>query len=178
MNTIKFNPSIHDESLRCGAITQKGKCEHLSVPGVTRCPHHGANRQLEHLRRRELDSYNVERFKMKIGEQHARSLVEEVIVLKTMLAVLIQECDGSTSELAIRQDGISNLVLKIEKAVTACTKLEIMQQTMVDKSTVERYVNMVLEILTENIEDKEKLKNISKALQVAFEEVTKIDEDM
>ena len=173
MKTIKFNSLIHDESQRCKTITQKGKCEHLAVEGVDRCSHHGANRQVESKRRHELDMYNLDRFKFKVGVDAAKTLFDEVLVLKVMLGTLLDACGDSDTELIIRHEAISNLVLKIEKCVTAMTKLEIIQQTMVDKHTVERYVARVLEILTENIEDKKTLNTIAFQMQLAFEEATK-----
>ena len=115
MKTIKFNPDIHTEDMRCQAHTNRGQCEHISVTGTTRCPHHGANKQLEKKRRMELDNYRITKFKTAIGEDAARSLVDEVIVLKTVLNTLINKCEGDEAQLIVHHEAITDTVLKVEK---------------------------------------------------------------
>jgi hypothetical protein len=176
MKTIKFNPEIHTEDMRCQAHTNRGLCEHISVKGTTRCPHHGANKQLEKQRRIELNNYKITKFKTAIGEDAARSLVDEVIVLKTVLNTIISKCE-SEEHLILHHESITDTVLKVEKVVNSLNKLDVLNRQMIQIGTVKKIIDEVFIVIDDMIDDKDVKDQIGDKIASIIDEATEVDED-
>jgi len=76
------------------------------------------------------------------------------------LEVQINSCNDSV-ELMLSSGPISDLVLKIEKVVSSCHKLEGSMGQLVDKAALLQFAHQVVSIISKHIEDSAVLSQIA-----------------
>ena len=151
---------------RCQALMhqESEQCMNKAVPGGTFCLVHGGNKQLESQKGQGLRNYRLGKFQAKL-ERHASSnfikdLRDEIAVLRMILEERINFCTTQV-DLLTQSGDIGDLVIKIEKVVTSCHKLESNMGQHLDKAALIQFAAQVVETIAEEIQDQETLDKIS-----------------
>ena len=147
---------------RCQAVVATtGQCTHLSVEGQSYCPIH---------RRPDWDkgrNYALTKFRAEIQRKadssEVKSLREEIGILRLMLETRINKV-ADEMDLILHSGPISDLVLKIEKLVASCHKLEGSMGQLLDKSAILQFAGNVINIISEHVEDTEAIEAIANGI--------------
>lgn len=133
---------------RCDFIISNGQqCRNKIVPGATRCPLHGANKQIEKAKRESLNMYRLAKYQNRVDEfashDKVKGLRDEIGILRMILEEKIVGADDVT-ELMLRSGPISDFVMKIEKLVSSCHRLEFQLGGLLDKTRIKQIANEML----------------------------------
>jgi hypothetical protein len=136
------------DNIRCDFILTDGrKCLNAAVDGVTRCPLHGANKQLEAKENASLRLYRLAKHQGRIGElsDHSKlkTLNEEVALLRMLLEESWNRCED-THQLLLASQPLTDLIMKVERVVTSCHKLENSLGGLLDKTRIKQIANEML----------------------------------
>lgn len=161
---------------RCQANNKFGQCNLKAMPGKQYCTIHGANPS-QVAKEQTLNSYRTRwraEIQRKINEnQDIYDLTEEIGILRLTLESLLSRCNDD-HELAMTAGPISDLVVKIERCVTAFHKLRMTNGNLLDKTAVLRFAAVVIEILTRYFGDQpEKLELVAKHIMQGTEKLDK-----
>lgn len=155
---------------RCQAmIKNKGQCLNKAVQLAdgsygTYCLAHGGNKQLEAERSKNHRIYMLGKWQQKL-EKHAdheniKSLRDDIGVLRMMLEERFARI-GDATDLMIQSSQITDLVMKIEKLVASCHKLEGSMGQLLDKQAILNFASEVVGVITVELEGQEdKIKSI------------------
>ena len=145
-----------DDPNRCQAvIPQSGQCCNKAVKTEEGkygqyCLAHGGNRFVQSEKNRATRNYRLDRFKDRLN-RHATSdgikdLRDEIGILRMCMEERLNHCKDNT-DLILQSGPISDLVLKIEKVVTSCHKLEGQMGQVLDKSAILQFASEVIDIV-------------------------------
>lgn len=164
------------EELRCDFNISTGdRCGNRIVDGCTRCPLHGANKQLQANENKSLRLYRLAKHQGRVDElaDHAKvkGLREEIAILRILLEEKWNTC-GDEHELMMMSGPISDLVMKIEKLVASCHRLESSLGGLLDKTRIKQIASEMMnsvaqhltEILKSLIDDEDKLNETTQAI--------------
>jgi hypothetical protein len=170
-----------DPDLRCDFIINTGgQCANRIVDGCTRCPMHGANKQKEAIENKSLRLYRLAKFQNRAEEltdhSKVKSLREEIAILRILLEEKINRC-ADEHDLLLQSGPISDLVMKIEKIVASCHRLESSLGGLLDKTKIKQIanemMNSVASRLGEHLEDElseDKLRDVTQLILEAVAE--------
>jgi len=147
-----------DDPERCQAITAYGQCLNKAVPGGKNCLAHGGNKQLEKQRKESLRNYQLGKFQAALEKQatspNIKCLRDEIAILRILMQEKFNKCNDAT-DLILQSGPISDLVLKIDKVVTSCHKLEGSMGQLLDKTAILQFANEVIKIIAVELEGEE-----------------------
>jgi hypothetical protein len=156
-----------DPRLRCDGYSSAGPCPYKRINGSKFCPRHGGNKALEAKNVESIRNYRLTRWKQRVGEladsQGIKSLREEIGILRMILEEMLEQCKDST-DLLLYSHKMSDLVLKIERLVVSCDRLENRMGLLLSKGSVLQLAQQYIEIITENITDADVIERISSRL--------------
>lgn len=154
---------------RCDfTLTNGGRCSNKIEPGCTRCPMHGANKQLEAQETKSLRVYRLAKHQVRVNElsDHGKvkGLREEIAILRLLLEGKFNQCKDE-HELLLMSGPIADLVMKIEKIVSSCDRLEKSLGNLLDKTRIKQIASEMLnsvatrvkEVLLEEEVDEDKI---------------------
>ena len=131
-----------DDPNRCQAVVQgQGQCPNLAVPGTKYCKAHGGARAASRQEEASLKNYRIARasFNQRAAEMAnssgLKSLRDEISLMRVLLEEHLNSCED-TNDLLLQSAIISDLILKIEKLVVSCNKLETSLGETLDKSQI------------------------------------------
>ena len=160
----KWERVDEDSPDRCQFITPNGQCNVKKVENSEYCPAHGGSSSFIGQEKRELRNYRLNQFKQRIGElsssDNILSLREEIGVLRMLIESKINQCQNSTDLLLIAGP-LSDLLMKVEKVVTSCGRLDMRLGRLLDKGRVLQFAKTIVQIVSEEIENDEVLEKIS-----------------
>lgn len=137
-------------------ITNGDQCGNLAEPGVTRCGMHGANKQLGSQENKSLRLYRLAKFQTRVNDfsDHSKikSLREEIAILRVLLEEKINHCDD-THSLLMSSGPISDLIMKIEKVVASCHRLESSLGNLLDKTRIKQIANELLNSVANRVNE-------------------------
>lgn len=169
-----FRVEANDPS-RCEAVVKMGQCPYRAIEGQKMCPMHTrGNEEGQAIRNYRLGKWQsrVEEF---ADNNQVKSLREEIGLLRLILEETIQRCQEPT-DLIIYSSKITDTILKIEKLVGSCHRLELSTGALLDKAAVLQIAGTLLEIIGRHIKDEVVMDHISTDfLQVINE--TKVNQD-
>jgi hypothetical protein len=151
---------------RCQATQTGGKnqCLNLAVPGGRTCLVHGGNMAINRQEKELSNNYRLQRWKGRVQElstgNDVKSLREEIGILRMILEERLNDCNDSHS-LILQSGPLGDLVLKIEKVVVSCHKLEGSMGRLLDKQALIIFAGSVVEIISRHITDGNVLDKIS-----------------
>lgn len=135
------------------------------------CAIHGGVSEIENIKTAELKNYNLTKFRARISQmansEGIKSLRDEIGIMRMMLETLINRCEDET-ELLISSSRISDLIDKINKLVASCHKIEGSMGQLLDKQAILQFAAEVVEIISQNIDDKIILNKIADEIMVAL----------
>lgn len=171
---VKFNKNTHEPSERCEGSLSTGPCVNCKVEGSSYCVTHGANSGLQVKQAEIVRNYRLQRWKQRVGEMadndSIKSLREEVGILRVILEEMLNQCDDST-DLLLYSQRMSDLVMKIEKLVTSCDKLENRMGLLLSKDSVLQLASVYVQIINNYVQDPEVIEQISEAMVLATEQI-------
>jgi hypothetical protein len=140
---------------RCEAIINSGaQCLNASVPGCTRCEMHGANKELEKQEKASLRLYRLSKHQARANDltDHAKnkSLKEEIALLRILLEEKWNKCQDEY-DLLVNAGPISDLVMKIERLVASCHKLDMSMGGLLDKTKIKQIASEILNSLATHL---------------------------
>lgn len=154
-----------DDPRRCGENSKQGQCVYKGLPGTDppRCAKHNAI-QAAAANRKEFRNYRLTKWQARMeafaDNDKVKSLREEIGILRILLEENLNRCQ-SAMDIVLYSGKISDLVIKIEKLVASCHRLEQSTGMLLDKSAVINLTNNVITIIGNNIKDDSILSTIS-----------------
>lgn len=159
--TDEFDPERCQGMLRSRGA-HVGQCTFKAIPGTQHCHYHRTTGSVGVERRKELNNYRLEKWRERVGElannDALKNLNEEIGILRITLESILNRCSDA-SELELNANKIGDLILKIEKLVTSCQRLEQQTGHMLGKSQVitlaGRLSEIVEKVISENVKDQD-----------------------
>lgn len=147
---------------RCQAVTPMGQCLNVKEPGSDFCSPHGDPTRKSNRDGRRNYALNVWQQKLddKVTNQGIKSLREEIGILRVLLEERLNQCKTNI-DLLLHSAAVSDLVLKIEKLVSSCHRLEGSMGQLLDKAVLIQFANEIIGILSTEINDRVVLDNIA-----------------
>lgn len=141
---------------RCQGIARGDQCMFFALPDVANCIMHGGNKQVASREAASLRNYHLTRFHAELqrhsSSDNIKSLRDEIGILRMMMETRLNKCNDDM-DLMLQSGPISDLVLKIDKLVTSCHKLEGSMGELLDKTAILQFANTVTAIISEEITD-------------------------
>ncbi len=113
---------------------------------------------------KKLHNYRLNQFQQRVDEltnsDGILSLREEIGVLRMLIEHRINQCT-STTDLLLVAGPLSDLLMKVERVVTSCSRLDMKLGRLLDKGKVLQFAQTMVQIVSEEIEDNEVLEKIS-----------------
>lgn len=163
---VRFNEDIHPLEKQCQISGKFGQCPFLIEEGGRYCPRHkgrGAYQDKQTASR----NYNLTKFQARVehfaDSRGVKNLREEIGILRLTLEEVMNQCKDET-DLVLQSQRISEIILRIEKLVTSCHKLEESTGYLIDKATLLRLAARMVTIMEEFVTDPEARAKISIAL--------------
>lgn len=130
----------------------------LRVQGSNYCRMHGGHTVANTTEKENIRRYNVAKWRAKI-ERHAGSsdltnLNEEIGVLRMLLEEHLNRCENDV-DLVTMTPVMADLVMKIDKVVNSCHKLQDRLGHLLDKNQILQFASLVVEIISTHVEDSE-----------------------
>jgi hypothetical protein len=164
---------------RCEFILKDDKqCGNKVVSGCTRCPMHGANKQLQAAQNKSLKMYRLAKHQQRVSEfadhNKVKGLRDEIAILRTLLEEKWNRCDNE-HELLMNCGPIADLVMKIEKLVSSCHRLESSLGGLLDKTRIKQIANEMMNSVAERLAEfladvipEDELKDVSQTILEAI----------
>ena len=133
-----------------------GQCPFCKTEGSDYCQRHGGALVEAKKRKENLRNYRLTKWKTRVGEmadsEGLKSLREEVGILRVILEEMLNQCEDAT-DLLMFSTRAADLVMKIEKLVTSCDKLEGKMGNLLSKESVLQLSMEFVEIINKHVPD-------------------------
>lgn len=154
-----------DDPRRCQAvISTKGQCFIIAVEGSKFCPAHGGGKAAEQAEKETLRMYRLKKYQARLSEfsdsDKIKSLRDEIGILRILIEERMNICHTDL-DLMLHSSVLSDLVVKVEKLVTSCNRLEGQLGTMLDKTQALQLGSEVVEIVARHVENEQTLEEIA-----------------
>ena len=170
----KWNKHKHHPRERCEGTLVNGQCINLKVIGADFCSTHGANTQLQSRNGSIARNYRLKRWQERVGQMadnsNVKSLREEVGILRVILEEMMNKCESSL-DLLLYSQRMSDLVMKIEKLVTSCDRLENRMGLLLGKDSVLQLAATYVKIINTYVIDPDIIEKISQEMVAATEQL-------
>lgn len=140
---------------RCQGNDIHGQCMFMAKHGFKYCAKHNAAGAAAVIRK-EIRNYRLTQWQARMEEfadnDKVKSLREEIGILRILLEENFNKCQ-SAMDIVLYSGKISDLVLKIEKLVVSCHRLEQSTGLLLDKSAIINLANNIILIIANNVKD-------------------------
>ncbi len=171
---VKWDRLKHHPKERCEGNISTGPCINCKVPGADFCVNHGANKQLASKNGDSVRNYRLQRWKKRVGEMAdsdgVKSLREEVGILRVILEEMMNQCTDSL-ELLLYSQRMADLVMKIEKLVSSCDRLENRMGLLLGKDSVLQLAATYVQIINNYVTDTDVIEKISLEMMEATKRI-------
>ena len=163
-----------DDPRRCQYIKPTaGQCYNVSVENSEYCPAHGGNRAFKSAQDQELKNYRLTKFRQRIQEKANSdkiiSLREEIGILRLLIEEKVNRCNDETDLLLI-SGPLSDLLMKSEKLISSCNRLESKLGNLLDRTKVVTMAQTFVQIISKYITDVAILETISDEINDTLKE--------
>ena len=171
-----------DDPDRCQALLAAGhgQCNNKRLPNSKYCAVHGGNIGEEQARKESLNNYRLTKFNSRLQQlgssPNIKSLRDEIAILRLMMEERLNQC-SSAHDLIMQSHTISDLVLKIDKVVTSCHKLELNMGALLDKQDIILFGTELINIISSEIDDEELLASLANKITEAVARATSIEDE-
>lgn len=152
----KLTRTEADDPRRCQAIFTNGQCPYKAAEDSTMCPMHGGNKKRDSMAQASLRNYSLGQWQSRVEDfatnPQIKNLREEIGILRIMLERIILSCNDQVS-LIMYSGKISEMVMKIEKLVVTCHRLESSLGMMIDKLAAQQLSDEIVSIISEFVVD-------------------------
>jgi len=147
--------TTEDDPARCQSNDAKGQCMNKSVEGTEYCPVHGGRDKMPHRRIYELKKSKYQAtLERQTDHEGVKSLRTEIGVLRMLMETRLNRIEDD-SQLMLESQGISNLVVQIEKLVSSCNKIDLQFSNILTEEQAIQWMAEISDIIDENINDSE-----------------------
>lgn len=164
MDEQKFVRVKDDDPNRCQASTSRGGCRLKAVPNGKYCLVHGGAAEQKNEERKNLKNYRLSKFRVRTTElgnsSYLTSLTDEVGILRFLIEEMINSCHDP-GDLILRSGPLADLLMKSEKLVTSCHRLDSRLGNLLSKDRVMQFAQLVVEIISNEITEEKVLDIIS-----------------
>jgi hypothetical protein len=173
------NPRIKMERAKpgdqqCEHVNCNGQCNLKAVDGGNRCRAHGGNKQENSIKAKELRNYRLARFNARIGEMgnsdYLLNLKDEVGVMRYILEEKLNACQN-TQDLILQSGPLTDMIMKIDRVVTSCSKLEMKLGNFLDRTKITSMAQVIVQIITRHVTDETVIEAISDEILEALENI-------
>jgi hypothetical protein len=173
----KFRRVPEDDPNRCKAAGGQGQCHYRRTENSEYCPMHGGNKGEEAAERESLRVYRLSKWRGRMDEiadhPQVKSLREEIAVLRILLEEQMNKCNDA-ADLILTSNRISDLVIKIEKVVSSCHRLEASTGQLLDKTMAMNFATQIVEIVDRHVRDPEIIDQITNEVLQALTQLTSV----
>lgn len=170
----KFEVVPDDSPLRCQAVHFKGQCKYRRCEHSTFCPMHNGGIGDKAHAEESLNMLRLAKWQGRVGDlaehEKVKSLREEIGVLRMMLEETINRC-GDQVELIMNSGKIADLIMKIEKLVVSCHKLESNLGMLLDKQAAMQLSGEIVDIIGRYVSDEAAIGRIADDIAAALARV-------
>lgn len=170
----------------------EGQCRYLSVQGLKRdghledvderdiegavnCPKHGGRHTVAANGKQRLYDYRLEVWQNRLDEftesENVKSLRGEIGVLRLVIQSVLEQC-RTPADLVMYSTKISDLVMKVERVVRSCDRLESNMGMLLDQAAALIFASQVVDIIQKHVPDDEAVDQISNGIINALTAVT------
>lgn len=171
---VKWNVKLHHPSERCETTVANSQCPNCKSNGTSHCVLHGGHSSLQVKNAKAVRNYRLTKWKSRIGKyansDAVKSLREEVGILRMMLEEMLSSCEDAT-DLLLYSQRMSDLVMKIEKLVTSCDRLENRMGLLLSKDSVLQLAATYVQIINTHVSDPEIIESIGREIVDATEQI-------
>lgn len=170
---------------RCQRVTGQGQCTNkgVALPDGTfsqYCAMHNGNVDLRNYKKESVRNYRLTKWHAEL-QRHAtapevKGLRDEIGILRMVLEERLNRCTDST-DILLHSGAIGDMVLKIEKLVSSCHKLEGLMGQLLDKQAILQFAGEVIDIIGEECADSKIVEQIGNRIMLAIGRVGKTEED-
>jgi len=171
-NCIRRCPDPADPD-RCQAMTSRGQCSNFSVEAGNFCMAHGGNNAVKKQAVADKRNYALGKWQQQVGDKadapQIKSLREEIGIMRVLLEVVVRKCDGAV-DIILQAGPIGDMILKIERLVTSCHKIESSMGQLLDKAELLKFAGAVVQIIGDEVEDEATIGRISDKILASLNE--------
>lgn len=164
----KLIEAEEDDPRRCQGITKYGQCPYLADPEMKFCSRHKGMLDTA-VKNKNIRNYRLTKFRAEIDQKtdnpQIKSIREEVGITRHVLESIINQCDNET-DLIINSNKIADLVLRIEKLVSSCHKLERSTGQLLDKSALIQLSSNFIEIIADYLDPEQQAEVAEKLIDL------------
>lgn len=165
-----------DDPRRCQhIIPTKGQCTLVAVENSTFCPAHGGNKAFEAAKKVDLRNYRLDKFRVQVSRlgnsEEIISLRDEIGILRLLVEEKINQCQD-TSDLLLISGPLSDLMMKVEKVVTSCNRLEGKLGNFLDRTKVLQFAQVIVQIISNYVTDEQALETIGEEILTALKDIS------
>lgn len=152
---------------RCKGIKQgQGQCMNFAVSEAGFCELHLPSLKFNQ-NKQEIRNYRLTKFQARMEEfadsDKVKSLREEIGIMRLMIEEVVNRCKDNT-ELILMSGKISDMIMKAEKLVTSCHRLEQSTGLLLDKPAILQLAAVLIEIIHAHITDESAMESISEQI--------------
>jgi len=141
-----------------------------AVEGILNCPVH-ARVEIKRAEVKSLNIYRIKKFERRLVEMKeatgARSLDEELALLRMVLEEVLNKCDSGV-DLLLYSERIMDLISQVRATVQVAEKLATRTGMLVGRAEALQIAGTTVEIIARHIENDTLLAKIAEDLQMAF----------
>jgi hypothetical protein len=161
----RWNENVHPASERCeGSAGDIGQCPYCKIEGTNYCARHGGAVALNNQKQQRLRNYRLTKYQARVGQfadnDALKSLREEVGILRMIMEEMLNQCENAT-DILLYSTRMADLVMKIEKLVTSCDKMESKMGLLLSRDSVLQLAGEYIAIISDHVEDQEIIEEIS-----------------
>ena len=168
---------------RCLHVLRHGQCTNKCAPGSDYCLAHGGNKAAQAEAANSLKNYKIHLFKERLGDlsnsDNITALHDEVALLRFMIEERIKQC-ASEGDLLLVSGPLSELIMKVEKVVTSCHKLENSLGKLLGRDRLIQFATEVIDIINDETKhlglNAEETSNFLDAIGSRIEDAIKTEE--
>jgi len=168
----KFIRCAEDDPNRCQAFGRNGQCPFRAVEGGHVCQRHGGNTVENRVETANLRNYYLTRYHEKVArlsnQPEIKSLRDEIGIVRMIVESKLNAIEDDT-DLMLQSGQISDLVMKIKALVESCDKIDFRMGQLLDKKYIEQFAQSIITIITEELDDDEKIEVIITRILEAIE---------
>jgi hypothetical protein len=142
----------------------EGQCVFLAVEGQKTCAKHAGLLGQKRLEQKRVSDYRLQQWQSRVDEfsasDNVRSLRSEIGILRMMLETTFNQC-RSDMDLMLYSSKIADMVMKIDRVVASCAKLEDRQGNLLDKSAVLILAGQIVDAISRHVTDIQVVDDIS-----------------
>lgn len=162
-----------DDPRRCQGVHRHGQCRNVVVEGSQYCPAHGGNRAFKSAQEKGLRNYRLTKFRQRIQElgnsDEIISLRDEIGILRLLIEEKINRCDDE-NDLLLMSGPLSDLLMKSEKLITSCNRLEAKLGNLLDRTKIVTMAQTFVQIISKYVTDENILETISNEIADTLKE--------